>query len=131
MIIGVGIDIIEIERIQNVFAKRGEKFIKRVYTGDELKYCHTFSEQFTHLAARFSAKEAYYKAVGAGVLAFHEIEVYNLPTGKPEIRLHGKTREQWEGLGSPRIHVSLSHNRLMASAVVVLEREQPNGGNGT
>ena len=124
MILGMGIDIIEIERIKGVFEKRGEKFIKRVYTEDELKYCHTFAEPFTHLAARFSAKEAYYKAVGFGVISFHEIEVYNLPTGKPEIRLHGETKARWEGLGSPRVHVSLSHNRLMATAVVVLEGEK-------
>lgn len=122
MILGVGIDIIEIERIKHVFEKRNEKIIHRVYTQHELDYSFGFSEPYTHLGARFSAKEAYYKAVGFGVIRFSEIEVFNLPTGAPEIRLHGQTREQWEQMGSPKIHVSLSHNKLMASAVVVLEK---------
>lgn len=121
MVIGIGADVIEIERIRKVFEQRGDKFIKKVYTQNELDYSFKFKEPYTHLAARFSAKEAYYKAVGRGVLAFSEIEVYNLPSGKPEIRLHGKTVELWAELGSPAIHVTLSHNNLVGMAVVVLD----------
>ena len=124
MVYGVGIDIIEVDRIRKVFDERKEKFISRVFTQAELDYSFKFKEPFMHLAARFSAKEAYYKAVGEGLLAFSEIEVFNLPTGKPEIRLHGKTLEKWESIGKPRIHLSLSHNNTMASAVVVLETKE-------
>lgn len=124
MVAGIGADVIEIERIRKVFEERGEKFVKKVYTGQELEYSFKFKEPYTHLAARFSAKEAYYKAVGRGVLAFSEIEVYNLPTGKPEIRLHGKTEALWREIGSPRIHITLSHNNLVAMAVVVLDGKE-------
>ncbi len=123
MVIGIGADVIEIERIRKVFEQRGDKFVKKVYTQNELDYSFHFKEPYTHLAARFSAKEAYYKAVSRGVLAFSEIEVYNLDTGKPEIRLHGKTEALWKELGSPKIHVTLSHNNLVGMAVVVLESE--------
>lgn len=124
MVIGVGIDIIEIERIRKVFEERGEKFIKKIYTGNELEYSFRFKDPYTHLAARFSAKEAYYKAVGFGVIRFGEIETLNLDSGKPVMRLHGQTREQWESLGSPGIHLSLSHNNLMGCATVVLEKKE-------
>ncbi len=128
MILGVGTDIIEIERIHKVFEQRGEKFRDRVFTTLEWDYCFTYKEPFTHLAARFAAKEAYYKCLGYGVLAFHEIEVFNHPTGKPEIRLHGGTLEQWQQAGSPLIHISLSHNKLVANAVVILEIPDINPG---
>lgn len=123
MVIGVGLDVIEIERIKKVFEKRSEKFIKKIFTQGELDYSFKFKEPYTHLGARFSAKEAFYKALSQGVIHFGEIEVYNLPNGKPEIRLHGKTRLLWEKAGSPKAHLSLSHNNSIASAVVVLEKE--------
>lgn len=124
MVIGVGIDIIEIERIRKVFEERGDKFVKKIYTQAELDYSFKFKDPYTHLAARFSAKEAYYKAVGFGVIHFGEIEVQNLASGKPLIRLHGKTREQWADIGEPEIHLSLSHNNLMGCATVVLEKKE-------
>jgi holo-[acyl-carrier protein] synthase len=124
VVIGVGIDIIEIERIRKVFEERGEKYVKKIYTAQELEYSFRFKNPYTHLAARFSAKEAYYKAVGFGVVRFGEIETLNLASGKPVMRLYGQTHEQWESLGSPEIHLSLSHNNLMGCATVVLEKKE-------
>jgi holo-[acyl-carrier protein] synthase len=121
MICGIGVDVIEIERVMKVVEKHSEKVIKRIFTQAELDYSYRFSNPFTHLAARFSAKEAFYKAMGFGVIRFAQIEVYNTENGKPEIRLHGETREQWKEIGSPKIHLSLSHNNLVAVATVVLE----------
>lgn len=122
MIIGVGIDIVDVERIENVFESRDDKFLKKIFTDMELEYCRKFTDTFVHLAARFSAKEAYYKCIGWGVLHFNEIEVLNEKTGKPYLVLHGKTLELWEKLGSPKTHISLTHTPSVGSAVVILEK---------
>ncbi len=121
MIIGIGIDIVEIERIKKVFEKRGARFTEKIFTKHELEYSGKFIDPFTHLAARFSAKEAYYKCIGEGVLYFNEIEVLNETNGKPFIRLYGKTLEKWNKIGSPQILISLTHTNYTASAVVILE----------
>lgn len=121
MVLGVGIDLIETERIRKVFEKRGQAFLEKVFTSKEVDYAFGFKDPFTHLAARFAAKEAYYKCLGKGTLRFSEIEVQQLPTGKPYLVLHGKTRELWLSEGSPDIHLSLTHHRSSAAAVVVLE----------
>ncbi len=125
MIIGIGIDIIEVERIKKVFEKRDKKFLEKIFTKSELKYSYSFKNPFVHIAARFCSKEAYYKSIGEGVLHFNEIEVLNYPTGKPFVNLYGNTLDQWEKLGSPLIHVSLSHTETMASAVICLEINNP------
>ena len=122
MVLGLGIDVIEIERIRKVFDKRGEKYIKKIFTEREIEYSYKHKEPYLHLAGRFSSKEAYYKSVGFGVLSFGEIEVANEETGKPYIILHGKTLAQWEEIGRPNIHLSLSHTDTVAAAVVVLEQ---------
>lgn len=122
MILGIGTDIIEVDRIKKVFEKRGEKFLQKIFTAEELEYSRGFKNSYQHLAARFSSKEAYYKSVGEGILIFNEIEVKNEITGKPYIVVHGKTREKWESLGKPNIHLSLSHTDLAATAFVVLEK---------
>lgn len=123
MVIGTGIDIIEVDRIKKVFEKRSDKFIQKVYTQNELDYSNQFKDPYPHLAARFSAKEALYKSIGYGVIIFNEIEVLNERSGKPYLVLHGKTADRWKDLGSPKIHVSLSHTNTYGSAVVVLEKE--------
>jgi holo-[acyl-carrier protein] synthase len=121
MVIGTGIDIIEVERIKKVFEKRDETFLKKIFTQKELDYSFQFKNAFPHLAARFSAKEALYKSIGFGVIHFCEIEVLNEQSGKPYLVLHGETKERWEALGSPNLLISLSHTNTMASAVVILE----------
>lgn len=122
MVVGVGIDIIEVERIRKVFRDRDEKFLSKIFTEKELAYCRQFSDPYPHLAARFSAKEALYKSIGFGVIHFAEIETLNETSGKPYIVLHGDTAKRWEGLGKPAIHVTLSHTVTMGSAMVVLDR---------
>ena len=122
MILGVGTDIIEIKRIQKVFADKEQRVRDRVFTDREWDYCFSMKQPFTHLAARFAAKEAYFKCLGSGVLALHEIEVVKQATGKPGLELHGSTLEAWKEAGAPFLHISLSHNKLMANAVVVMER---------
>ncbi len=122
MILGVGIDIIEIERIEKVFSKRDIKYLEKVFTPLEIEYSFSQKEPFLHFAARFSAKEAYFKCLGEGILIFNEIEIVNGKNGKPFIVLYGKTKKMWEESGSPLIYLSLSHSKTVAAAVVVLEK---------
>ncbi len=122
MILGVGTDVIEIDRIKEVFQDRDERMRDRVFTKKEWDYCFKMKEPFTHLAARFAAKEAYFKCLGTGVMALHEIEVVKYPSGKPGLELHGNTLKAWQKAGSPELHISLSHNKLVANAVVIMEK---------
>ncbi len=122
MIIGIGIDLIEIERIEKVFTEK--KKLEKVFTEEEIRYSFSNKEPYLHLAARFCAKEAYYKCIGKGAIHFKEIEIRKMENGKPYIVLHGKTKEIWESVGSPSIFVSLSHSKTVATAVVVLEKKE-------
>jgi holo-[acyl-carrier protein] synthase len=123
MIIGTGIDIIEVERIaQRVGSDHG--FRELVFSKDEIHYCNTKAFPFQHYAARFAAKEAFLKAVGRGWdggLALTEIEVVNLANGKPILRLSGETEKELACLGIRSVHLSLSHLKSMATAIVILE----------
>jgi holo-[acyl-carrier protein] synthase len=123
MITGVGVDIIEIERIKQAVKKHGEGFLKKVYTPSEILYCQLLkSYRYPELAVRFAAKEAYSKALGTGIKGFGranhgigwlDIEVVNDRRGKPLIALKGKVNK--------KVHVSLSHSRDQAIAFVVVE----------
>ncbi|MDE1154796.1 MAG: holo-ACP synthase [Acidobacteriaceae bacterium] len=125
MIVGIGTDMIEIERIEQSLARFGESFLARIYTPGEIAYCRrkvkTASESF---AARFAAKEAGAKALGTGIsrgVAWKEIEVTRQPGQRPELVLHGRAREIADRLGIQRLNLSLSHSRELAIAVVVAE----------
>jgi len=123
MIIGTGIDIIEVDRIAQRVG-RDSGFRDFVFSKDEINYCDSKVSRFEHYAARFAAKEAFLKAVGQGWdsgLSFHEIEVVNGPNGKPGLRLTGQTEKKLLTLGIRIIHVSLSHIKSMATAVVIIE----------
>ena len=123
MIYGIGTDIIEVERIRKFIAK-GDAFKERVFTRQEIDYCDQHRDPAPFYAARFSAKEAFVKALGTGFtngIGFHQIEVYHVELGKPEIRLEGKAEEMAREKGITRIHVSISHVKDWANAVVVLE----------
>ncbi|MFH1387266.1 MAG: holo-ACP synthase [bacterium] len=113
MIVGVGIDIVETERIKDSIKKYGDKFLKRIFTNKELKYCGRRSHQ---LAARFAAKEAYSKAIGTGIsgIDWKEIEVFNNKAGKPFLSIRGKA--------SKKVHLSLSHSLQYAVASVYVEK---------
>ena len=126
MIVGTGIDIIEVARIAKVM-ERDLGFRDKIYTEGEIAYCESKKNKYQHYAARFSAKEALMKAIGTGWrfgIRFADIEVYHDDLGQPHILLNGKAKELAEKEGFSKIHVSLSHVKELATAVVVLEREE-------
>lgn len=113
--IETGVDIIEIERIEEAVRRHGQRFLDRVYTEAEQKQCAGRAES---LAVRFAAKEATIKALGDH-FGWREIEVHRQGSGKPRLLLHGRARERAEALGFREWSVSLSHSRGSAVAVVV------------
>jgi len=127
LILGTGIDIIECARIQKVM-ERDIGFRDKIFTPGEIEYCESKNRnKYQHYAARFSAKEALMKAIGTGWrfgIRFADIEVYHDDLGQPHILLNGKAKELAEKEGFSKIHVSLSHVKELATAVVVLEREE-------
>ena len=115
----VGVDLIEIERVDQLLEKYGEKFLKRIYTEVEIKYCSKKQNKGS-FAARFAAKEAVFKATGLGLgksMTWKDVEVINDEKGKPEVKLYGRTAEI---LADKTIQLSLSHSRDAAIAIVVV-----------
>jgi holo-[acyl-carrier protein] synthase len=123
MITGVGIDIIEVDRVEEKVAKdRG--FREKVFSAAEISFCEKGARSFEQYAARFAAKEAFLKATGKGLTSGYElsdIEIVNDALGKPELKLHNAFSELAEISGWKKIHVSLSHIRAAACAVVIIE----------
>ncbi|MEP6684312.1 MAG: holo-ACP synthase [Parafilimonas sp.] len=123
MIEGAGIDIIEVERIkQNIEKDAG--FKELIFSVNEINYCESKANKFEHYAARFAAKEAFFKALGTGWKEgtnFNEIEIVNNLEGKPELILSGTTKQTLSALGFLKILVSLSHLKTLATAVVIIE----------
>lgn len=121
MIIGIGIDLIEIYRIKRALSPR---FIERVFTPREIAYCE-HSRRIEKYAARFAAKEAARKAIGAATpvtaLSWHDVEVLSSPEGAPALAFHGRAAELIAKLNVTRAHVSLSHSMDNAIAQVILE----------
>lgn len=123
MIAGVGIDMIEVQRVSEKMA-RAAGFRELVFSEKEIAYCEKKKNSFEHYAARFAAKEAFYKAIGAGWMngtSFNEIEITNDEKGKPVLSLLGGTAGLITQMGIKHIHVSLTHLKTMASAVVIIE----------
>jgi len=124
MVVGVGTDIIENQRIERSIARFGDAFLQRVFTPGEVAYCQAkknFAESF---AARFAAKEAGAKALGTGIsrgVSWREIEVTRKPGQRPELHLTGRAKEIADGLGVRRLSLSLTHSRDVAMAVVIAE----------
>ncbi len=122
MIVGIGCDIIEIERIAR--AIKSESFIRRVFTAEEAAYCQRRGQQAAaSFAARFAAKEAVLKALGTGLRegSLQEIAVYNDVLGKPLVQLSGHFAMLAKQLGVKNIQISLSHSRELATAYVIME----------
>jgi holo-[acyl-carrier protein] synthase len=120
---GLGIDMIEVERVAAKISKESG-FRELVFSPQEIQYCEAKTNKFEHYAARFAAKEAFFKALGTGWAngtAFNEVEIINGENGKPEINLLGTTRQT---IGSIKISVSLTHLETMAAAVVIIETFQ-------
>jgi holo-[acyl-carrier protein] synthase len=124
MIVGSGIDLVEIGRIQQSVERFGQRFLNRVYTGAEQAYCLRKRKAAESLAARFAAKEAGAKALGTGIsygVNWLEIEVGREPGGRPTLRFHGRAAEIAKRLGVAHAALSLTHTGHLAQASVVLE----------
>lgn len=121
MVVGIGVDIIEIERIRSALEnpKTGERFRQRVFTAGEIAYCNRRRRADESFAARFAAKEATIKALGQAV-GWREIEVVR-EDGPPNVHLHGRAHARADQLGIRRILLSLSHSEKLAIAYVVAE----------
>ena len=124
MIIGLGHDLIEIDRIAAAIAKN-ERFIKRILTEAEWAYCQQKGSPAASAAVRFAAKEACSKALGTGIgpVSWLDMEVASLASGRPELILSGQAQALAKALGVTNVQVSLSHTKDHASAVVILEGE--------
>jgi holo-[acyl-carrier protein] synthase len=126
MIVGSGIDICEVDRIQTAIqSSYGRRLVERVFTQLEIAYAESKANKFERYAARFAAKEAGMKALGTGWrggLSWRDLEVANLPSGRPTLRLSGKAAEVAERLGVRQISLSLTHTAAQALAVVILEK---------
>jgi holo-[acyl-carrier protein] synthase len=124
MIIGTGIDIAEVPRIRHSIERFGDRFIKRIYTAGEIRYCDSKANRVERYAARFAAKEAAMKALGTGWsrgVRWRDCEVSRLPGGRPTILFHGKAGEIAASLGVNNAALSISHTEEQAIAQVILE----------
>lgn len=124
MILSIGTDLAEVPRIREAHERFGDRFLRRVYTDGEIAYSLGKANRHERLAARFAAKEALMKAIGTGLsrgVTWKDIEVANLPSGKPTLRLTGQAAHEAALLGARQIHLSLTHTPGLAMAVVILE----------
>ena len=124
MILGIGIDIIEVERIKGSYERFGEKFLHRILHPNEISYCMSYKAPAPFLAARFAAKEAISKAFGTGIgaqLGWQDMEVGRKESGEPFIILHGGGQKLLEARGAKKLLISLSHTQTYATAIALLE----------
>lgn len=127
MIFGTGIDLVDIDRLEKILRKWEMRFLNRVFSPQEIAYCARRAFPAIHYAARFAAKESFLKALGMGLgmgIKLKDIEVQNDAQGRPVLNLYGKASDILRERGITAVHVSLSHSRRQAGAVVILE-----GGN--
>ena len=124
MIVGTGVDIAEVPRVAAAIQRFGRRFLERVFTEDEIRYCESKRNRAERYAARFAAKEAALKALGTGWkrgVAWREVEVRREPGGRPTIHFSGKAAEFAARLGAKHAALSLSHTAEQAIAHVILE----------
>ena len=125
MIIGTGLDIIEIKRIKNSIEKYTPNFEQRVFSPGEINYCQSQGDPAKHFAARFAVKEAVSKCLGTGIsetLGFKDMEVVHEKSGKPVLKMTGKGQELFKKLKLKTIHISISHDRTHAIAHAIAEQ---------
>lgn len=115
IVVGLGTDIVEIERLADVY-ERNPRFGPRVFSSKELEYCHRHRNCYAHLAARFAAKEAVAKALGRS-FSWQDVEIENHRGGRPEVRLHGEAKRIAKGR---RIMLTMSHSHSYATAVAMV-----------
>ena len=125
MIYGIGIDLVENGRLERIINKWGLKFLNRVFSSGEIQYCGKHIQSATHYGARFAAKESFLKALGIGLgmgVKLSDIEVVHDKNGKPVLALCGGAKVQIEKREITKIHLSLTHTKEYATAVVLLEK---------
>jgi holo-[acyl-carrier protein] synthase len=125
-IVGLGIDVIEIHRIEETVRRYGEKFLSRIFTKNERELCLSRKDAASCLAARFAAKEALYKALAAFhnddfLLPFHDVEISKDDSGKPFFVFHDKALQTIKTIKIENIHLSITHSRIFAAAIVIIE----------
>lgn len=121
MVLGIGIDIIEISRVKESIENFGDRFLNKVYTENELNYCLSKMNKYQHLAARFAAKEAVYKALSTGwkeELSWHNIEIFNESSGMPFAKLHGKLESFLKD--EKELKISISHSKDYVACVAII-----------
>jgi holo-[acyl-carrier protein] synthase len=124
MIIGTGVDLVEIDRFRGVIERLKDRFIVRVFTANEQRYCNGHRDPVPHYAARFAAKEALFKALGTGWakgVTWLDVEVLRERPDAPAMVLHGEAQRLSSEKGAVKVHLSLSHSDQWAIAMVVLE----------
>ncbi len=124
MIVGTGIDVVEVPRVAAAIARFGQRFLQRIYTEGEIRYCEAKANRMERYAARFAAKEAAMKALGTGWnrgVRWRDIEVRRQPGGRPTLVFSGKAAEFAAGLGAVNTALSLTHTAAEAIAQVILE----------
>lgn len=125
MISGIGIDIVEVERVERSI-KKNDGFKSMVFSLGEIAYCEGIGSNFLSYAGKFAAKEAFLKAMGTGLkneMAFNEIEILNDALGKPSVRLLGETSNACKLGDSCNVQVSISHSKSYATAMVIIEEK--------
>jgi holo-[acyl-carrier protein] synthase len=126
VIVGIGVDAVDIERIERMFASKSQRMLALLFSGAEVAYLATKVAPAQHLAVRLAAKEAAYKALSGNELArgigWRDVEVLSRSDGSPELQLHGRAKERFTELSATTIHVSLTHSATTAIAVVIVER---------
>jgi holo-[acyl-carrier protein] synthase len=125
MIVGTGIDIAEVPRVAEAIERFGERFLKRIFTDGEIRYCESKANRIERYAARFAAKEAGMKALGTGWnhgVRWRDIEVRRQPGGRPTLAFYGKAGEFAAQMGVTNIALSLTHTADEAMAQVILEK---------
>jgi holo-[acyl-carrier protein] synthase len=124
MIVGTGIDIAEVPRIRQSIERFGQRFLQRVFTAGEIRYCDSKANRFERYAARFAAKEAAMKALGTGWnhgVRWRDCEVARMPGGRPTMAFHGTAGEFAAKLGVKNVALSITHTAQQAMAQVILE----------
>jgi holo-[acyl-carrier protein] synthase len=125
MIVGIGIDVVEVQRIESAWKRFGARFADRILLPDESSYCLAHRNPAAFLAARFAAKEAVSKAFGTGIgpeIGWHDIEVRRRDSGQPYVALHGKGQDLFLRHKANVLHLSLTHTATNSAAVAILER---------
>jgi holo-[acyl-carrier protein] synthase len=124
VIVGIGIDVAEVDRVRDAIERHGRRFVERIFSSAEIAYVEQKANRYERYAARFAAKEAAMKAIGTGWkrgVRWQDFEVTNLASGRPTLQLHGVAATIAQSLGVRNIALSLTHTAIEGVAIVILE----------